>query len=107
MSYLLPHLHKGFAVDQAILTVSLPACQPAPAPPAAQQAGADRHCAPQEEDRVVCMRFGHDWDQSCMQMDEARSPVTGHGGVPRALTAGCRRSWPRCQTRPRTLRSSI
>ena len=26
----------------------------------------------QEEDRVVCMRFGHDWDQSCMQMDEVR-----------------------------------
>ncbi|KAK9813946.1 hypothetical protein WJX73_006041 [Symbiochloris irregularis] len=46
MSYLLPHLHKGFAVDQAILS---------------------------EEDRVVIMRFGHDWDQTCMQMDEILS----------------------------------
>lgn len=26
-------------------------------------------CA-QEEDRVVCIRFGHDWDETCMQMDE-------------------------------------
>lgn len=25
----------------------------------------------QEEDRVVCIRFGHDWDETCMQMDEA------------------------------------
>ena len=24
----------------------------------------------QEEDRVVIIRFGHDWDQTCMQMDE-------------------------------------
>ncbi|KAK9842120.1 hypothetical protein WJX84_012157 [Apatococcus fuscideae] len=43
MSYLLPHLHTGFSVDQAILS---------------------------EEDRVVVMRFGHDFDQQCMQMDE-------------------------------------
>ncbi len=27
MSYLLPHLHTGFAVDQAILSVSLQACK--------------------------------------------------------------------------------
>lgn len=25
---------------------------------------------PQEEDRVVVIRFGHDWEESCMQMDE-------------------------------------
>jgi hypothetical protein len=43
MSYLLPHLHSGWAVDQAILG---------------------------EEDRVVIIRFGHDWDPQCMQMDE-------------------------------------
>ncbi|EFN51050.1 thioredoxin domain 2 [Chlorella variabilis] len=43
MSYLLPHLHSGFAVDQAILS---------------------------EEDRVVIIRFGHDYDDTCMQMDE-------------------------------------
>ncbi|KAL4438480.1 hypothetical protein ABPG77_000128 [Micractinium sp. CCAP 211/92] len=43
MSYLLPHLHSGFAVDQAILS---------------------------EEDRVVIIRFGHDYEETCMQMDE-------------------------------------
>mmetsp|Transcript_25416 Transcript_25416/g.71279 ORF Transcript_25416/g.71279 Transcript_25416/m.71279 type:complete len:143 (-) Transcript_25416:443-871(-) len=43
MSYLLPHLHSGWEVDQAILS---------------------------EEERVVVMRFGHDWDETCMQMDE-------------------------------------
>jgi len=43
LSYLLPHLHSGWAVDQAILS---------------------------EEDRVVVIRFGHDWDPDCMKMDE-------------------------------------
>jgi len=43
MSYFLPHLHSGYAVDQAILT---------------------------EEDRVVVMRFGSDRDPTCMLMDE-------------------------------------
>ncbi len=43
MSYLLPHLHSGWAVDQAILN---------------------------EENRVVIIRFGHDWDPTCMEMDE-------------------------------------
>lgn len=45
MSYLLPHLSTGWAVDQAILS---------------------------EESRVVCIRFGHDYDPICMQMDEVR-----------------------------------
>lgn len=39
MSYLLPHLRSGWAVDQAILN---------------------------EESRVVILRFGHDWDTTCM-----------------------------------------
>ena len=43
MSYLLPHLRSGWAVDQAIV---------------------------KEENRVVIIRFGHDWDSVCMQMDE-------------------------------------
>jgi DIM1 family U5 snRNP protein len=43
MSYLLPHLDNGWEVDQAILS---------------------------EEDRVVCIRFGHDGDKTCMQQDE-------------------------------------
>jgi hypothetical protein len=41
MSYLLPHLHSGWAVDQAILA---------------------------EEERLVIIRFGHDWDETCMQV---------------------------------------
>mmetsp|Transcript_6919 Transcript_6919/g.16496 ORF Transcript_6919/g.16496 Transcript_6919/m.16496 type:complete len:143 (+) Transcript_6919:63-491(+) len=43
MSYMLPHLHTGWAVDQAILS---------------------------EEERLVCIRFGHDYDSSCMKMDQ-------------------------------------
>mmetsp|Transcript_72357 Transcript_72357/g.106052 ORF Transcript_72357/g.106052 Transcript_72357/m.106052 type:complete len:159 (+) Transcript_72357:129-605(+) len=43
MSYMLPHLDAGYAVDQAILS---------------------------EEDRAVIIRFGHDWDPACMKMDE-------------------------------------
>mmetsp|Transcript_1615 Transcript_1615/g.4071 ORF Transcript_1615/g.4071 Transcript_1615/m.4071 type:complete len:143 (+) Transcript_1615:237-665(+) len=43
MSYMLPHLDSGYAVDQAILS---------------------------EEERVVVLRFGHDWDPACMKMDE-------------------------------------
>ncbi|CAD7941118.1 unnamed protein product [Amoebophrya sp. A120] len=43
MSYMLPHLHSGWAVDQAILS---------------------------EEERLVVVRFGHDYDEECMQMDE-------------------------------------
>lgn len=43
MSYLLPHLGSGWAVDQAILT---------------------------EENKVIVIRFGHDWDGQCMEMDE-------------------------------------
>ncbi len=43
MSYMLPHLNNGWEVDQAILS---------------------------EEDRVVVIRFGHDYDPQCMQMDE-------------------------------------
>lgn len=40
---MLAHLHNGWQVDQAILS---------------------------EEDRVVVIRFGHDWDPTCMKMDE-------------------------------------
>ena len=48
MSYLLPHLDSGWAVDQAILN---------------------------EEDRVVVVRFGHDYDDTCMVMDEVLSKI--------------------------------
>eukprot|EP01060_Flectonema_neradi_P015851 TRINITY_DN22495_c0_g1_i1.p1 TRINITY_DN22495_c0_g1~~TRINITY_DN22495_c0_g1_i1.p1 ORF type:complete len:143 (+),score=28.45 TRINITY_DN22495_c0_g1_i1:70-498(+) len=43
MSYLLPHLKSGWAVDQAILA---------------------------EDEKVVVIRFGHDWDSDCAEMDE-------------------------------------
>jgi len=43
MAYLLPHLKNGWEVDQAIL---------------------------HEEERLVIIRFGHDWDPECMKMDE-------------------------------------
>ncbi|PNH10661.1 Thioredoxin-like protein 4A, partial [Tetrabaena socialis] len=49
MSYLLPHLHSGYSVDQSILS---------------------------EEDRVVIIRFGHDWESNCMQMDEVLASVS-------------------------------
>src|SRR5260370_39571847 len=29
-----------------------------------------------EEDRVVVIRFGHDWDSQCMKMDETLSGVS-------------------------------
>ena len=40
---MIPHLENGWEVDQAILS---------------------------EEDKVVVIRFGHDYDPQCMQMDE-------------------------------------
>lgn len=43
MSYELPHLHNGWQVDQAILD---------------------------EKERVVVIRFGHDWDPDCIVTDE-------------------------------------
>jgi DIM1 family U5 snRNP protein len=43
MSYFLQHLPTGWHTDQAILN---------------------------EEERIVLIRFGHDWDPTCMQMDE-------------------------------------
>ena len=49
MSYLLPHLESGWAVDQAIQN---------------------------EEDRVVVVRFGHDHDPTCMQMDEVLAGIS-------------------------------
>ncbi|KAI5848367.1 mitosis protein DIM1-domain-containing protein [Tricharina praecox] len=42
-SVVLPHLNTGWLVDQTILT---------------------------EEDRLVVIRFGRDWDPDCMRQDE-------------------------------------
>ncbi len=49
MSYMLPHLSNGWHVDQSILS---------------------------EEERVVVIRFGHDWDPACMKMDETLYAVS-------------------------------
>ena len=49
MSYLLPHLHTGWQVDQAILV---------------------------EEERIVILRFGSDADETCMLMDEMLSEIS-------------------------------
>lgn len=43
MSFRLNHLNNGWEVDQAIVT---------------------------EGERVVCIRFGRDWNRECMKMDE-------------------------------------
>merc|ERR1712113_386480 len=48
MSFFLSHLHSGYAVDQAILG---------------------------EEDQVIIIRFGHDWDEQCMLMDECLASI--------------------------------
>lgn len=34
----------------------------------------------QDEDRVVVIRFGHDWDETCMQMDEVSASC--HASMP-------------------------
>ncbi|XP_053445392.1 thioredoxin-like protein 4A [Nycticebus coucang] len=44
MSHMLPHLHNGWQVDQAILS-------------------------------EVVIQFGHDWDLTCMKMDEVRYSI--------------------------------
>lgn len=49
MAYLLPHLNNGWEVDQAILS---------------------------EEDRVVVIRFGNDYDKDCIIMDETLSKIS-------------------------------
>jgi U5 snRNP protein, DIM1 family len=48
MAYLLPHLHTGWDVDQAIVN---------------------------EEDRVVVIRFGRDADKTCMVQDEVLASI--------------------------------
>ena len=75
MSYLLPHLHTGFSVDQAILSVSRELGGQSTRHPPRDKRSLDSGPL-QEEDRVVVMRFGHDFDQQCMQMDEVKLIMT-------------------------------
>jgi hypothetical protein len=75
MSYLLPHLRSGWAVDQAILAEEVRCTRLARARGRAarlRSARADAPLCARAQDRVVCMRFGHDYEETCMQMDEAR-----------------------------------
>lgn len=64
MSYMLPHLDSGYAVDQAILS---------------------------EEERVVIIRFGHDWDPVLLAPSRLLSPaftrVLGQWLVPQCKEA--------------------
>ena len=87
MSYMLAHLKNGWQVDQAILS---------------------------EEDRVVVIRFGHDWDPTCMKMDEVLYSIaekvrcqsinrsTGHSflllGRSKTLPSSIWSTWPKCRT---------
>lgn len=48
MSYLLPHLNSAWSVDQAIV---------------------------QEKERMVIIRFGHDTNPTCIEMDEILSKI--------------------------------
>ena len=89
MSYLLPHLHSAYAVDQAIVTVRylfLPSFyiihKIFDQNPLGRKQQVLNLLIPssffplQEESRVVIIRFGHDWDQTCMQMDEVLSSTS-------------------------------
>ncbi|EOX99106.1 MRNA splicing factor isoform 1 [Theobroma cacao] len=72
MSYLLPHLHSGWAVDQAILAEEERVV--------IIRFGHDwddtcMQAILAEEERLVVIRFGHDWDETCMQMDEVLASV--------------------------------
>jgi len=63
-SVVLPHLNTGWHVDQAIMS---------------------------EEERLVVIRFGRDWDPDCMRQDEVLyrefcSPSTPHLSLSRVLT---------------------
>lgn len=114
MSYLLPHLRSGYAVDQAILTVGQ-RCLLARRGGRRCRACAHAWCAlsptilwprlMQEEARVVVIRFGHDYDETCMQMDEVgaaggaarrRRPPRHWRQGPKPLIGSPlpRRSWP-------------
>ena len=81
MSYLLTHLRSGWAVDQAILSEEVRLAPRElcagrrPTDAASAEASLSTHPLLSHvslQDRVVVLRFGHDYDETCMQMDEAR-----------------------------------
>ena len=67
MSYMLPHLRSGWAVDQCILSEEDRCVRPvlgfcfAPLTPTT---------SPFALLAQIVVRFGHDWDKTCMAMDE-------------------------------------
>ena len=123
MSYMLPHLHTGYAVDRAIMEVSgqqvtresacahqkaVCSCHPQQGRmpvSSARKAVSKATCVLQEEDRVVIVRFGHDADPICMQMDETLAnvadPIKNFAVIYLVdITAVCRLPHARCARVP-------
>lgn len=71
MSYMLPHLHNGWQVDQAILSEEdrvVVSNQLQPGFAMRSVKSQKRLITPFPPIQVI--RFGHDWDPACMKMDE-------------------------------------
>lgn len=71
MSYMLPHLHNGWQVDQAILSEEdrvVVSNQLQPDLAVRSVKSQKRLLTPFPLIQVI--RFGHDWDPACMKMDE-------------------------------------
>ena len=96
MSYLLPHLRSGWAVDQAILAEEVRAAPSAhcharcrgAVRQGALRARDSSHSPRVAQERVVVLRFGHDYEETCMQMDEVRAQPA-LVGAPRAMPPRC------------------
>lgn len=75
MAYLLPHLNSGWAVDQVIPAV-FELFPPFPVEKSRIfrvicryfRCDGTQQAILNEEERVVVIRFGHDWDVTCMQV---------------------------------------
>ncbi|RSH91415.1 U4/U6-U5 snRNP complex subunit dib1 [Saitozyma podzolica] len=81
MSYFMTHLHSGWHVDQDHAHVRVPSGAACRSPyssyqPSEPWTASDLESILVEEDRVVCIRFGHDYDPECMAMDETLYGVT-------------------------------
>lgn len=64
MSYMLAHLHNGWQVDQAILSEEdriVVSCL---------RKNVSKSFIFQLSNLLQVIRFGHDWDPTCMKMDE-------------------------------------
>ena len=68
MSYLLPHLRSGWAVDQ--VGRFFLACENGLRTCVCVSDALLRQAIVQEKEKLVVIRFGHDWDPDCMLQDE-------------------------------------